>query len=1050
YMRLKHLLLLLMAIVSFSTARAATDGSDFKFNDGVRYSQWAINSRLNSFCANTANMGLAVYDENGNTILKREDGGKTKLDYVPGLVAKGIIEAVKYYQQYTWAAPWVKPWFLSVADYGNKWYNVSEAGGSLDDLNGVKLYMPLSELASTGGAFPDNTAYNNAVAAIGHAVNGLKAHNDTYVIGNGTLAGDKVAGGWWHKAAYNNQMWLDGQYMGPALLAQIINHNKSTANISADDWKIIIRQLDAVWQICWNSTDKLMYHAFEANGGTETTFSHAEVWSGLSASNLHSASYWGRACGWYFLALVDILHEMDNAKSSSQNTYTNDDYTRIKSYLTSLAEGLKARQDTETGGWYQILDKDGKYSASEYNNGQSHTQTYNYIESSATAIFAAAYLKAIRLGYLAESEYGETARNAYKCIVNNFFAADGKDGVHIFGSCRSAGLGSDKTDGTALAGKKNFRDGSNEYYLLGYDVTRVAKSDNETEGKVLGAFILASTEYEQLYQKDKILFSKDLAPAYPLTSADTSISIEAFGADNIEYRWYNVNDENTVVATTSTFTPTASGSYYCTATAGSETITSSTTNVTVEEKGNTTYEIWFAKIADGERYNITENTTYFSGLDGISSSSSCNSIVTIDGTEYVITGRSSAQDPNISFDVKSGTGTLYMLTASNSTSNDRTFTLTNTVTQETKTAETTAKNTICRVTFENIPEGSYTLKADGKIYLGFLCMKLSDGSGLTLTITYDKNIGDDVTVSGMPAQVSVLDGKIVLPETAPTADGYTFCGWYKEQECINKANTGDVIGSDITLYAKWRKNSDLALKKSVAWTPAVNGTIALGDLVSSSSTGDYTITSGNDIATFDNSTKTFTALKPGSFVLEQAEDATYAKGFVHVYVAIGTDVATNDTNAYTVGTDQTYSDGITVACEDITMTFGNDGFWTSGKSYTQGQNNPSPGKGAVPTSGTYYKFEPRKGGSLAVKISIGVSRQLYVVESDGTLIAAKDNDGNVVTVSASEAGYTGDVSFNVAANKTYYVYVDGAKANFYGFTFTPSAETPVDGNVIAT
>lgn len=554
----------MLLLVGNVAVKAQTEGSDFTFEEGRCYSKWVINSRIGTFNANTTKMGFATFDENGDQVGNRNDGDKKKLDYVPGLVAKGIIEATQYYSQY----PWAKPWFLSIADYGKKWYQTLpgggtptteefEGGGSLDDINGFKLYITLYELAKDGGVFADANVSSQAETAINNAIKGLKDHNKNYVIKEGTLAGNDVVGGWFHKKAYNNQMWLDGQYMGPALLAQIINYNNKTNNVSTDDWKTIIKQLDIVWKQCWNETDGLLYHAFEANGGTGTSNSHADLWEGLSATKFHSASYWGRACGWYFLALVDILAEMDKANLSSIQAYSAD-YTRIQGYLTSLAAGLKAKQDANTGGWYQILDKDGKFSASVYDNGKSHTATANYIESSATAIFAAAYLKAIRLEYLSKADYGETATNAYKCIVNNFFAKDG-EGVHIFGSCRSAGLGSDKTDGTWAKGQANFRDGSNAYYLLGSDVTRVAKSENITEGKVLGAFILAATEYERLHTT--------LVQDLPATSTvGTALKLGLSGIrtanDALSYKWYK-NGDTTPVAETAEYAPTEAGTYKC-------------------------------------------------------------------------------------------------------------------------------------------------------------------------------------------------------------------------------------------------------------------------------------------------------------------------------------------------------------------------------------------------------------------------------------------------------------------------------------------------------
>ncbi len=594
----RRLLLLLCLIVIGVTGTKAQ--SDVKFNDGVRYSQWVIDSRMNEFYANTTKCGFAVYDQSGNKTADRVDG-KTSLDYVVGLVAKSIIEASQYYSQFTWAQSFAKPWFLSIQNYGNNFYSgVATSGGSLDDLNAVKLYLPLRELTKPGGTFENNPTYSNTATALNKAITGLKAHNSSYSIKSGTLAetaGKTVLGGWWHKKAYENQMWLDGAYMGPALFAELVNYSGKTTNIdSSNDWDLIVKQFTILRNMCWNETDKLPYHAFAADGGTNST-SHSDTWAGLRSTSpyvFHSASYWGRAVGWYFLALVDILEQMDKAKLTSTVGYTT-----LKGYLAETADGLKARQDQETGGWYQILDEDGTYSASEYNNGQSHTQTNNYIESSATALFTAAYLKAIRKGYLAENDYKTVAVNGYKCLVNQFFSVDENGKVNIFGSCRSAGLGG--SGDNYKAGKDRFRDGSKPYYLLGYDVARVDKSENITEGKVLGAFILAATEYERQYQSPMLL-SKDLNSTYTLSSNE-SLSAEVLGEGNAAYQWYDATTSTAITgATNASYTPTKSGKYYCVITvtppstaaktraASTEpyTITTSTADVTVESTGTET------------------------------------------------------------------------------------------------------------------------------------------------------------------------------------------------------------------------------------------------------------------------------------------------------------------------------------------------------------------------------------------------------------------------------------------------------------------------------
>lgn len=581
-----YLSLMLLCFSAIGVKAADTNGS-VKFNSGVRYSQWAINSRAHDFYANTIKCGMATIKD-GN--VSNSSFGKNKLDYVPGLVAKSMIEAADYYQGFDWS----KPWFLSVKEYGGKYYgSVENTGGSLDNLNAVKLYIGLyNNINAT------ETDKNNAKTAISRAQAGLVAHNKSNSIQAGTLAekaGNTVLGGWFHKTAYNNQMWLDGAYMGSALLAQIVNFNGTGSNVfgsTTADWDMVTKQLNIVWNMCWNSNDKLMYHAFEANAGTVTSNSHADTWAGLNGKTepytFHSAAYWGRANAWYLMALVDVLEAMKNA---GQENTTN--YTTLKQHLADLAAGIAARQDSKTGGWYQVMD-DPSFKATSY-NGKSSTAT-NYIETSATAIFAAAYFKAVRLGVLSSTtqyDYKTIAKNAFEGLVNNYTYLDANGDMQIWGSCKSAGLGGDGTD--YVAGGKKYRDGSNEYYLLGYDVPMVKQSEGITEGKVLGGFIMAATEYERAYQNQdskQILFAKDLAPSYDFTANAGTLDATAYGDGNVSYQWYK--DGSAIAdATSATYTPKESGNYYCIATsatnsrsADSNTIQTSTTTVTTANTDN--------------------------------------------------------------------------------------------------------------------------------------------------------------------------------------------------------------------------------------------------------------------------------------------------------------------------------------------------------------------------------------------------------------------------------------------------------------------------------
>ena len=759
------------------------------FNSDVRYSQWAINSRANDFYANTTSFGLATYNVDGTPNKPRKDT-KKKLDYVPGLVAKSMIEAADYYQDFDWS----KPWFLSVKEYGDT-YNqkVPTAGGSLDDLNAVKLYIGLYNNTSA-----TETDKRNAKTAIGLAQEGLEAHNKSNSIQAGTLAGDAVVGGWFHKTAYNNQMWLDGAYMGSALLAQIINFNNGTGtHVSGStiaNWDMVFKQLNIVWNMCWNSTDKLMYHAFEANAGTGTgtneSKSHAETWAGLNGKTepytFHSAAYWGRANAWYLMALVDVLEAMQKAGQEST-----DNYTTLKQHLADLAAGIAACQDSKTGGWYQVMD-DPSFKATSY-NGKSSTAS-NYIETSATAIFAAAYFKAVRCGLLESTtqyDYKIIAKNAFEGLVNNYTYLDNNGDMQIWGSCRSAGLGGEGTD--YKAGGKKYRDGSKEYYLLGYDVPMVGKSEGITEGKVLGGFIMAATEYERAYQNQdnkQILFARDLAPSYNFTTTGT-LDATAYGDGTVSYQWYKDNAK-IANATSATYTPTESGKYYCIATsatnsrsAGSNTIQTSTTTVTTANTDNGSTD---NNNGGSDNGSASEGTVTFSGdqLKNYSSSSmtDASKVVTITTLAGTIQGESGGDikvPKNAAFTISVAEGKYIKsitYTIKNSSKGELTFDPTNDnkVISSDKLTYTYnySDNKLCTITATN---------SAGKGAIQVTSIKVVYGTISTVKkykVSATAGTGGSVSIANSSNEVtsgSEVEENTSLTFTATPNSGYEFVNW---------------------------------------------------------------------------------------------------------------------------------------------------------------------------------------------------------------------------------------------------------------------------------
>lgn len=82
--------------------------------------------------------------------------------------------------------------------------------------------------------------------------------------------------------------------------------------------------------------------------------------------------------------------------------------------------------------------------------------------------------------------------------------------------------------------------------------------------------------------------------------------------------------------------------------------------------------------------------------------------------------------------------------------------------------------------------------------------KESGGSGPTY-YTVDFDMQGHGTA---PENQSIADGGKVTEPAAPTADGYTFGGWYKDADCGTAWNfTSDTISGPTTIYAKWTEES---------------------------------------------------------------------------------------------------------------------------------------------------------------------------------------------------------------------------------------------------
>jgi len=251
-------------------------------------------------------------------------------------------------------------------------------------------------------------------------------------------------GGFWHKKRYPNQMWLDGLYMGAPFLAQYAKVFKEP--VLFDD---VIRQFVLMEKHARDAKSGLLYHGWDE--------SRKQTWADPETGR--SPAFWGRAMGWYAMALVDTLDfvPLEHPRRGE-----------LVAILQRLAEAVTRVQDTRSGVWWQVLDQGGREG--------------NYLEASVSTMFSYALLKASRLRYI-DAKYGGVGRRAYAGILKEFIEVDKEGLVNIHRVCQVAGLGGDPEKG------ERYRDGTFEYY--------VGEKIRSNDPKAVGPFIFASLEMER-------------------------------------------------------------------------------------------------------------------------------------------------------------------------------------------------------------------------------------------------------------------------------------------------------------------------------------------------------------------------------------------------------------------------------------------------------------------------------------------------------------------------------------------------------------------------
>ena len=247
------------------------------------------------------------------------------------------------------------------------------------------------------------------------------------------------SGGFWHKFIYPNQMWLDGLYMGQPFYALY-----SKMNNQPQFYDDIVNQFVLIERKTRDKKTGLLYHAWDE--------SKEQKWADPKTGR--SPNFWGRAMGWYAMALVDVLDILPENYSKR---------VELKKILQRFAEAIVKYRDKKTNIWYQVVDQPDREG--------------NYLEASATSMFTYALAKGANKGYL-NKKYLNIAKNVFEGLLKNLTKIENTGYINLYNICRSAGLG-----GTP------YRDGSFEYYI--------SEPRKMNDPKGYGPFILAALELDK-------------------------------------------------------------------------------------------------------------------------------------------------------------------------------------------------------------------------------------------------------------------------------------------------------------------------------------------------------------------------------------------------------------------------------------------------------------------------------------------------------------------------------------------------------------------------
>lgn len=227
-----------------------------------------------------------------------------------------------------------------------------------------------------------------------------------------------MGGNFWHKKIYPYQIWLDGLYMAQPFY--MMYETKFEGKEHYDD---IIEQFENVKKYLYNEDKGLYYHAYDE--------AKEQFWANKETGT--SPNFWLRSMGWYLMALIDVMSEMDETIFEH--------YKVLEELFREGIKGILQYQDHKSKLFYQVIDRADIKG--------------NYLETSGSAMIGYAILKGCNLGVLLKDKYQEIGEGIVTSLTENMLIEIDKT-LRLSNICSVAGLG---------PANNSRRDGSVDYYL---------------------------------------------------------------------------------------------------------------------------------------------------------------------------------------------------------------------------------------------------------------------------------------------------------------------------------------------------------------------------------------------------------------------------------------------------------------------------------------------------------------------------------------------------------------------------------------------------------